>query len=72
MGYNTESLNEMSRKLVPADIPALIELLSDRRLQVGVSFALASQCEAAIPPFAKRPFEKGWISEAQDVMDLIG
>ena len=72
MGYNTESLNEMSRKLVPADIPALIELLSDRRLRVGLSFALASQCEAAIAPARDAAVQhKMDFMDAQDVMDLI-
>jgi hypothetical protein len=72
MGYNTESLNEMSRKLAPADIPALIELLSDRRFRVGVSFALASQCDAAIAPARDAAVQhKMDFMGAQDVMDLI-
>jgi hypothetical protein len=48
MGYGQRSLNELSRKLTPADIPMLISLLPDRELSVGVQFALASQCEHAI------------------------
>jgi hypothetical protein len=72
MGYNNESLDELSRKLVPADIPALIELLSDRRFRVGVSFALASQCEAAIAPTRDVAVQhKMDFMDAQDVMDLI-
>ena len=72
MGYNTESLDELSRKLVPADIPVLIELLSDRRLRVGVSFALASQCDAAIAPARDAAVQhKMDFMDAQDVMDLI-
>ena len=72
MGYNNESLDELSRKLVPADIPALIELLSDRRFRVGVSFALASQCEAAIAPARDAAVQhKMDFMDAQDVMDLI-
>jgi hypothetical protein len=72
MGYNTESLDELSRKLVPADIPALIELLSDRRLRVGVSFALASRCEAAIAPAREAAIQhKMDFMDAQDVMELI-
>jgi len=72
MGYNTESLDEVSRKLAPADIPVLIELLSDRRLRVGVSFALASQCDAAIAPARDAAVQhKMDFMDAQDVMELI-
>jgi hypothetical protein len=72
IGYNTESLDELSRKLVPADVPVLIDLLSDRRLRVGVSFALASQCEAAIAPARDAAVQhKMEFMDAQDVMDLI-
>jgi hypothetical protein len=42
MGYGERSLVELSEKIVPADIPVLLDLLGDRRLRVGVSFALAS------------------------------
>jgi hypothetical protein len=49
LGYGERSLEELSRKLQPADIPGLISLASDRELRTGVQFALASQCEPAIP-----------------------
>src|ERR1700730_3815957 len=50
MGYNNQSLNTLSQKLTPGDIPTLIDLLADKHFTVGVQFALASQCEAAIIP----------------------
>src|SRR5690349_4453953 len=50
MGYNNQSLNTLSQKLTPADIPTLVDLLADKNLPVGVQFALASQCEAAVIP----------------------
>jgi len=50
MGYNEQSLNTLSQKLAPADIPVLIDLLSDKDFRVGIQFGLASQCEAALVP----------------------
>jgi hypothetical protein len=50
MGYNDQSLIELSRKLTPPDIPTMILLVKDGNLRVGAQFALASQCEAAIVP----------------------
>ena len=51
MGYNTQSLWQLSKKLSPADIPVLISLASgDSNLRVGAQFALASQCGVAIEP----------------------
>src|SRR6266852_2369593 len=50
MGYNNQSLTTLSQKLTPADIPTLLGLLAEKDLRVGVQFALASQCEAAIIP----------------------
>lgn len=71
MGYGERSLVELSEKIVPSDIPILLDLLSDRRLRVGVSFALASQCEAAIAPVREAAIQhKLDFLEAQDVMDL--
>jgi len=49
MGYGERSLEELSRKIKLADIPVLLSLASDREVGVGTQFALASQCEAAIP-----------------------
>lgn len=49
LGYGERSLEELSRTLQPADIPGLLSLISDRELRIGVQFALASQCEPAIP-----------------------
>ena len=48
MGYGERSLNELSRKLTPGDVPVLVSLLPERELSVGVQFALASQCEHTI------------------------
>lgn len=72
MGYGERSLVELSERIVPADIPVLLDRLGDRRLHVGVSFALASQCEAAIAPVREAAVRhKMDFLEAQDVMDLI-
>ena len=48
MGYNDQSLNTLSQKLTPADIPVLMDLLPDKDLRTGIQFGLASQCEAAL------------------------
>jgi hypothetical protein len=50
LGYSSQSLNTLSRKLTPTDVPTLIDLAADKDLRVGVEFALASQCEAALIP----------------------
>ncbi|HMB83764.1 MAG TPA: hypothetical protein VKI40_06915 [Terriglobales bacterium] len=73
MGYNGESLTELSRKLTPADIPAMILLLGDTELRVGAQFALASQCEAAISPVREAAMQDEQISalDADDIMSLI-
>jgi hypothetical protein len=72
MGYGERSLVALSETIAPVDIPVLLDLLGDRRLRVGVSFALASQCEAAIAPIREAAIQhKLDFLEAQDVMDLI-
>ena len=72
MGYGERSLFELSGRIVPADIPILLDLLGNRRLRVGVSFALASQCDAAISPVREAAVKhKLDFLEAQDVMDSI-
>ncbi len=72
LGYNSQSLWELSQKLTPADIPALISLLADRSLAVGVQFALASQCAAAIFPVRDAAVRrKVDFLDASDVMNLI-
>jgi hypothetical protein len=72
MGYGEKSLSELSNRVKPADIPVLVEMLDERRMRVGVSFALASQCGAAII-FTRESAVQHKMSflEAQDVMDLI-
>lgn len=72
MGYSSQSLNTLSQKLAPTDVPTLIDLAADKDLHVGVQFALASQCEAALIPVRgaviqhKIPF-----LDAEEVMRLI-
>src|ERR1700722_20643291 len=50
LGYSSQSLKALSRKLSATDIPTLIDIAEDKELHVGVQFALASQCEAALSP----------------------
>lgn len=72
MGYGSRSLIELSKRLTPQDIPALISLAADRDLSVGVQFALASQCEAAILPVREAAIQhKLDFLDASDTMDLI-
>lgn len=72
MGYGERSLVELSEKIVPADIPTLIDLLNDRSLRTGVGFALASQCEASIVPVREAAVQhKMDFGEAQEVLDVI-
>jgi hypothetical protein len=72
IGYSSQSLNALSRRLTPTDVPTLIDLAADKDLHVGVQFALASQCEAALIPVRgaigqrKMPF-----LDADEVMRLI-
>ena len=72
MGYNLQSLNTLSRKLTPADVPILISLVSDHHLLVGVQYALASQCEAAIIPVRESVLQHKMVFlDAENVMHLI-
>lgn len=72
MGYNNQSQRTLSQKLTPADIPTLINLLADKHLSVGVQFALASQCEAAIIPVREAVVQdKMFFLDAEDDMRLI-
>jgi hypothetical protein len=49
MGYNTQSLWQLSKKLTPADIPVLLSIASGQStIAVGAQFALASQCEHSV------------------------
>jgi len=53
MGYNDASLEEMSRKLMPADVASLVTLMQiheSGHVRVGAQFGLASQCGAALAP----------------------
>jgi septal ring factor EnvC (AmiA/AmiB activator) len=72
MGYNLQSQNMLSQKLIPADVPTLISLVADKDLHVGVQFALASQCEAAIIPVREAVVQhKLLFLDAEDVMHRI-
>lgn len=72
MGYGEKSLADLASHVKATDIPVLLEMLDERRMRVGVSFALASQCEAAIAPTREAALQhKMNFLEAQDAMDLI-
>jgi hypothetical protein len=50
-GYNAESYTELAKKLSPAAVPTLLDLLvHDKEVRVGAVVGLASQCGAAIEP----------------------
>ena len=72
LGYNDSSLTELSHKLTPEDIPPMIFLLPDRKLAVGLQFALASQCAASITPVrdATAAHKLDFLA-ASDIIDLI-
>lgn len=72
MGYNSQSLNRLAQKLTPSDVRTLIELAADKDLYVGVQFALASQCEAALIPLREAVIQHKLRGlDAEDVMSLI-
>ncbi|HEV2991543.1 MAG TPA: hypothetical protein VG759_24115 [Candidatus Angelobacter sp.] len=71
-GYNDKSLKTLSEKLTPGDIPGLINLLTDKDLRIGIQFALASQCEAAILPVREAVVQRKMLSlDGEDTMYLI-
>lgn len=62
LGYNADSMQELSKKLGANDIPSLIRLLKDEDVDIaaGAKFGLASQCGAAIEPVqraAEKPYD---------------
>ena len=72
MGYSERSLIELSEKIVPADIPDVIEVLADLHMRVGVSFALASQCEASLVPTREAAVHhKMDFLQADEVAELV-
>src|SRR5690349_5476278 len=72
LGYNNDSLRALSGALTPAVVPNLIVLATDKELRVGVQFALASQCEAAIFPLREAAAaHKIMFLDAQDTLQLI-
>jgi hypothetical protein len=73
LGYNDQSLIELSEKIINEDIPDLIKLLDETKIRVGAQFALASQCNAAIQPVREAAMQSAAISalDAGDIMELI-
>ena len=78
MGYNTQSLWQLSRKLTPADIPVLVSIASSQStIAVGAQFALASQCGssvAAVRDAVQRnetARKKFFYLDAEDTLQLI-
>jgi hypothetical protein len=72
MGYSSQSLNTLSQKLTPTDVTTLIDLAADQDLHVGVEFALASQCEAALIPVRRAAMQhRVPFLFAEDVMGFI-
>ena len=71
-GYGEKSLSELATRVKPADIPLLLGMLGERRMRIGVSFALASQCDAAVIPVREATIQhKMDLLEAQDTLDLM-
>ena len=72
LGYNQQSMEVLSKKLGPCDIPILIALLADQQVRVGAQFALASECEAAIFPIrdAAQNHKMSFL-DAEDTMGLM-
>lgn len=74
MGYNTQSLWQLSKKLSPDDIPALISLASGNNdVRVGAQFGLASQCGAAIESLRAAAANSSMLMDltAEDTLQLI-
>jgi hypothetical protein len=72
IGYSSQSLNTLSRKLTPTDVPTLIDLAGDKDLHVGVQVALASQCEAGLIPVRAAVIQhKMSFPDAEEVIRLI-
>jgi len=72
LGYNEQSMETLSKKLTPGDIPTLVSLLADKDVRVGAQFALASQCEAALFPVRDAAVDhKMSFLDAEDTMRLI-
>jgi hypothetical protein len=72
MGYSSQSLNTLSQKLTSTDVPTMIDLVADKDLRVGVQFALASQCGAALTPIRGAVLQhKMAFLDGEEVMRLI-
>ena len=78
MGYNTQSLWQLSRKLTPADIPVLLSIASgEPGISVGAQFALASQCGPSVAAVREAVIRGGAAQrkfsyvDAEDTLQLI-
>jgi hypothetical protein len=73
LGYNNESLRELSQKLRPDDVAALMRLTKEKDgdVSVGAEFGLASQCEAAIDPVRRAAEKPADMRLAEEVLELI-
>jgi ribosomal 50S subunit-recycling heat shock protein len=73
LGYNTESLQAMARKLGPNDIPVLIRLLKDEDVDVavGAKFGLASKCGDSIDPVRRAAEKPSDMLVAEDILELV-
>jgi hypothetical protein len=78
MGYNTQSLWQLSRKLTPVDIPVLVSIASGQSsIAVGAQFALASQCGPSVAAVRDAMAPDGaWqrkflYMDAEDTLQLI-
>jgi hypothetical protein len=78
MGYNTQSLWQLSKKLTPADIPVLLSIASrEPGISVGAQFALASQCGPSVAAVRDAVVRDGVAQrkfsyvDAEDTLQLI-
>ena len=77
MGYNTQSLRQLSKRLTPADIPVLMNLASgDSDMRVGAQFGLASQCGPSLSAVREAvhssPVNRWFLDlSAEDTLQLI-
>jgi hypothetical protein len=77
IGYNTQSLWQLSKRLTPADVPALVNLASgESDVRVGAQFGLASQCEPSLQAVRQAirdaPAQRRFLDlSAEDTLQLI-
>ena len=72
LGYNSQSMWQLSNRLSAADIPVLIDLAGASDISVGAQFALASQCQSSILPVRDAAVQhKISFVDANDVLQLM-